>query len=150
MGTFDFNLADYTPADQAEVVPAGTYKLMCVEEQTKPTASGNGTRLLLTWEVLEGQHKGAKIFEGLNIVNPSEVAQRISRRILKSIELAAGLNGLQDSAQLVNKIVTAEVGIEEPRAGADGKMYSERNKVLRYLKSDSPAALSAPTAARWA
>ncbi|HEX4918067.1 MAG TPA: DUF669 domain-containing protein, partial [Limnobacter sp.] len=57
----NFNAAEVQPMESRDVLPAGKYIAAIVDNEIKPTKSGTGERLNLTFEILEGEHKGRKV-----------------------------------------------------------------------------------------
>ena len=98
LGNFDAN--DVPPAEVFELLPAGRYEAMIVESELKPTKNNDGQRLVLVWQVVEGEHEGRKIFQGLNIDNPNEKAVAIAKRELSAICHATGKIKISDSEEL--------------------------------------------------
>lgn len=82
----------------------GTFPAMIVESDMTPTKAGDGEYLKLTIEVLDGPHKGRKVFDNLNLDNPSAKAVEIAYQTLEAICQAVGLTKpLSDSAELHDK-----------------------------------------------
>jgi hypothetical protein len=52
-----FNANDVDPSTEYEPIPSGKYLAMIIESETKPTKSGKGSYLQLTFQVLEGDYK---------------------------------------------------------------------------------------------
>jgi hypothetical protein len=75
----NFNANDVPPQTPFEPVPNGKYRAHIVDSEVKPTKDGRGKYLQLEWEILDGEYKGRKIWDRLNIVNPSETSQKIGR-----------------------------------------------------------------------
>lgn len=102
-----FNTNDFTSTGQKTTPPAtippGVYNAKIVSEETKPTAKGDGEMLVLIFEVCSGPHTGGRIWERLNLRNPSEKAMEIARTTLVKIYEAANLKKSGDSANLVGK-----------------------------------------------
>ena len=53
---FDANQVD--PASNFDPLPAGKYLAAIIESEMKPTKAGTGNYLALTFQVLDGPHKG--------------------------------------------------------------------------------------------
>ena len=68
----------------------------------KPTKNGDGAYLELTFEVLDGEYKGRKVWANLNLENPSQTAVKIARAELSSICRAVGVMTPSDSTDLHN------------------------------------------------
>jgi len=54
MATLNFNANEVPPAEALEAVPAGKYIAVITESEVKPTKSGTGHFLELTFEIIEG------------------------------------------------------------------------------------------------
>jgi hypothetical protein len=109
-------------------VPSGDYLLQAIDSDVVPTKGGTGTRLILTLEIMEGAHTGRKIWDGINIYNQSEEAQRIGQRQLADLCLSIGLNSLSDSAELIGRPFRAKLKIQQDKTG----QYPPRNAVARW------------------
>jgi hypothetical protein len=97
---FDANTVE--PSAEFDPLPPGKYLAIIVETDLKPTQSGNGNYLELTFEILEGQYKGRKVWARLNLDNPSEQAVKIARSELSAICRAVGVMTPNDSVELHN------------------------------------------------
>ena len=81
---FAFDANTVQPQESFDVLPAGFYPVMITESEMKGTSTG-GQMLVLTLEVIEGQFKGRKVWERLNLVNNNEQAVQIAQRSLSAI-----------------------------------------------------------------
>lgn len=83
MARFDtsFDATSVEPTTAYELLPAGKYRAQIVESEMRVTRNGMGQFLWLMLDILEGEHKGRKIFDQLNLVNvPEETpAQKLGR-----------------------------------------------------------------------
>lgn len=137
---FSFNSAGReasTPREDGPM-PAGWYRMWIVATEIKPTKKNDGKRLELEFDVIDGQHKGRKAWEGLNVENPSEQAQEIALKDLTAICMATGVLKFTTPAQLHRKPMMVKLGIEKK----DG--YKDRNVVLGYKASDQDARPTVP------
>lgn len=73
-----------------EVLPAGKYTAHIVESERKENSKGTGSYIKLVMEVLEGPHKGRKIFENLNLWHKNAVTVRIAMAEMKQLCNACG------------------------------------------------------------
>ncbi|CAB4144010.1 Protein of unknown function DUF669 [uncultured Caudovirales phage] len=142
MAQLNFDANNVEPSESFDVLPKGKYLAMAVASQIKPTKSGTGEYLEITFEVLDGQGKGRKIWERLNIRNSNKKAEEISQRQLSALCRAVGVLNLQDSDQLHNIPVVLEVDVEE-REG-----YSAQNRVKGYSGSGNTAPVASSPALR--
>jgi len=102
MATLNFNANDVEPNAAIEAIPAGKYTAVITESELKPTKSGSGQFLELTFEVIEGEYKGRKVWARLNINNPNNKAEKIARGDLSAICRAVNVMQPKDSVDLHN------------------------------------------------
>lgn len=153
MASLQFNAASVAPQQSFTPIPAGTYIAQITESEIKATKSGTGQMLNATFEVLEGQYKGRKVFGRINIVNANPEAERIGQSQLSALCHATGVMQLQDTVQLHNRPIKIKVKIREDETGK----YDPSNDVTGYessgMAATMPAAVVAPapaSAAPWA
>lgn len=97
-----FNANTVEPTTTFEAIPAGKYVAAIVESQTKPTKTGGGSYLQLTFQVLEGEYKGRLLWARLNLSNPNALTVQIARAELSAICRAVGVMTPKDSLELHN------------------------------------------------
>lgn len=144
MASFSFNASSITPKTSYDPIPAGWYLAQVTDSGVNPSKSGKGMRMSLTFDILEGQFKGRKIFAGLNVQHENPEVERISQEQLGTLMHAIGVIDLQDTAQLHMKPVMIKVKVREAKDG-----YDASNDVSGYKKSDivAPTGGGAPAAA---
>jgi hypothetical protein len=142
MASISFDANNVAPAESFDVLPKGKYLCMAVASQIKPTAKGTGDYLEITFEVIDGQGKGRKIWERLNIRNVNKKAEEISQRQLSALCRSVGVMNLQDTDQLHNIPVVLDIDIET----RDG--YDPQNRVKGYGSSGSTAPVASNPALR--
>ncbi|MEZ6097143.1 MAG: DUF669 domain-containing protein [Pirellulaceae bacterium] len=98
----NFNAAEVEPTTDFDALPAGKYLAVITDSEMKPTKSGAGSYLELTFQVIEGEFKNRLIWSRLNLDNPNAQAVQIARSELSSICRAVGLMTPRDSAELHN------------------------------------------------
>ncbi len=128
MSFLNFNAATVAPQETFEPVPAGTYLASIEESEIKETKSRSGQILNLTWRVLDGQFKGRKVFDRVNIVNQNPKATEIGQRQLSAICHAANVLQLNDTQQLHGIPMTIKVIIRKDETG----QYADQNEVKGY------------------
>ena len=136
----NFDATSVPPQTGFEPVPNGTYRAMIVESEVKPTKESGGQYLQLTWQILEGECKGRKIWDRLNIQNASAEAQRIGQSQLSAVCHATGVLKLTSSQQLHNIPCDVKTVVKE------SKGYEPKNEIKNY-KSVPGASAPAATAA---
>jgi hypothetical protein len=139
MARFDtsFDATSVEPTTAQELLPAGKYRAQIVESEMRVTKNGMGQFLWLMLDILEGEHKGRKIFDQLNLVNPNPTTVEIAQRTLSAICHATGKMHVSDSEELHLIPMTIQVKIRPPKNG-----YGESNAVA-YLPPDRAAAARA-------
>ena len=100
LGGFDANQVE--PSTTFDPIPAGKYLAAIIESVMKPTKSGNGEYLELTFQIVEGEYKGRQLWARLNLNNPSQQAVKIARGELSAICRAVGVMAPNDSTELHN------------------------------------------------
>jgi hypothetical protein len=97
-----FNATEIEPTSNFEPLPANKYLAAITESEMKPTKSGNGSYLQLTFTVLEGEYKNRILWARLNLDNPNATAVKIARSELSAICHAVGVMQPRDSVELHN------------------------------------------------
>lgn len=132
---------DFSPA------PEGNYTVMITEAEMKPTLKG-GQRLALDIEIVDGEHKGKKLWGSLNLVNSNPTAEGIAQREFASICKGVGLDPskVTDTSEIKMKPFVAKLGIEGYE-DKEGKPKS-KNVVASYeTNGTAPQEQAAPPAA---
>jgi hypothetical protein len=139
MSKLGFGLMDEKPSSgENELVPAGWYNIWLTNEEFVDNKNKNGKILKCTFEVLSGHYKGSTIFENFNVINNSEVAQRIGRAELSAFAVAAGVPNVDDSSILLKRPIKAKIKIEA-YAGKDRvAKHSNRIAAYRNVQEDIP------------
>jgi Protein of unknown function (DUF669). len=98
---------NYDPNAEAQedfsAIPTGEYRAAIVDSDMKPTKNNDGEYLELTYQVLDGDYKGRKVWARLNLKSPSAQAAEIANRQFRSIREATGVMNPRDSQELHNK-----------------------------------------------
>ncbi len=148
MAHFSFDASTVAPQAVTGPIPAGTYLAHCTESDVGPLKSGNGTGLKMTFEILDGQYKGRRVWENLNIQHTNEDTQRIAQSQLSALCHAVNVIKLEDTAALHFKPVKITVVVRE----AQGQ-YQANNNIKGYESAGgatpafAPASEAAPAAA---
>lgn len=140
-----FNAAEVAPQQDYTPVPTGEYIAQIIDSDMKPTKRGDGQYLELTYEILDGEQKGRRVWVRLNLDNPNGKAVEIAQRQLSSICHAVDTLNVTDSQQLHYKPHVIRVEYVK----ADGiKTQNDTNEVKAWKKIEGqlPASASAPPA----
>ena len=97
-----FDANSVNPATDFEPLPAGKYLAIITDSEMKPTKSGSGNYLELTFQVIDGPFKGRMLWSRLNLDNPSPQAVQIAQGELSAICRAVGVMQPKDSIELHN------------------------------------------------
>jgi hypothetical protein len=108
---FDANTVK--PNEVFEPLPAGWYNAKINKSEAKPTKDNESGYLALELEVIDGEHKGRKIFDRLNLWNKSVQASEIAQRQLSAYCHATGVFILQDSNQLHGIPLKIKLGVRQ-------------------------------------
>lgn len=131
-----FDASTVKPQEAFEPVPEGWYILAIRNSEAKPTKDNESGYLVLELEVLEGEHKGRKVFDNLNLWNKSVQASEIAQRQLSAYCHATGVLVLNDSTQLHGIPLKAKLGIKADPG------YDPRNvvKTVKHIQEPTPGA----------
>jgi len=136
-----FDARQVAPAVPFELLPPAEYNVTITDSEMKPTAQNDGSYLALEMTVLDGEHKGRKLFDNLNLVNSNQTAAEIAYRTLSAICHAVGVMDVQDTQQLHGIPLKVKVGVQGASKGKDGREYEARNIVRGYLPVDGSTAI---------
>jgi len=106
---FDANTVE--PLGSFEPLPLGDYIVIISASEMKPTKDGKGQYLQLVYDVVDGEYKGRKVFDRLNLVNDNKTAEEIAQRALSSICRSVGVMAPKTSEELHNKPFMVKLGI---------------------------------------
>jgi hypothetical protein len=146
---FDANQVE--PTGDFEPVPPGKYLAVITDSEMNPTKSGTGSYLQLTFEIIDGPHKGRLLWARLNLDNPNATAVAIARAELSAICRAVGVMAPKDSVELHNLPLVIHVKCKKRddtgEIGNEVKGYSPKAALTEpAVKPGGPLASSgAPT-----
>jgi hypothetical protein len=125
---FDADLVE--PAGDFSPVPAGQYTAVIINSEMKPTKAGNGSFLELTFEMIDGVHRGRRLWSRLNLENANEKAVKIAKGQLASICKAVGVTKPKDSLELHNVPLVIVV---RQKTSTDGVL---QNEIKGFIKQE--------------
>jgi hypothetical protein len=130
---YSFDSAGIEPSKPREgVIPKGWYRAHVVEASMKDAKTAGNKFAELEWSLLDGEHKGRKVWDRLNVVNDSEKAQDIARRDMAAICHATGVLKFRFLDELKYKPVEILVAVM-PAKGE----FPEKNEVKGYRSVQS-------------
>ena len=136
----NFNAHEVEPTADFEPLPAGKYVAVITDSEMKPTKSGTGSYLQLTFTILEGEYKNRVLWARLNLDNPNQLTVKIARSELSAICRAVGVMQPKDSVELHNLPLVVSV---RQKTDADGEV---RNEIRGYSKRETSAVAPAQAA----
>jgi hypothetical protein len=131
-----FNANNVEPATDFEPIPAGKYLAVISNSEMKPTKSGSGTYLELTFQVLEGQYKNRLLWSRLNLDNPNKQATQIAQGELSAICRAVGVMQPKDSTELHN--LPLQITVKVKKREDSGDLV---NEIKGYAKKEAATGL---------
>lgn len=137
MATLNFDAHQVEPASGKDPIPAGKYVVAISNSEMHPTKNGTGQYLELEYQVIEGEHKGRKVWSRHNLHHANAQAVQIARGELSAICRAVGVMAPKDSAELHNLPLTVTVKLKKRED--TGEMT---NEVTAWAKKD--AAIGTP------
>ena len=111
LNNFDANQVH--PSVALDPLPAGKYLAVISESEFKPTKTGVGKYLQLTFQIIDGEFKGRLVWARLNLENKSEMTVKIARGELSAICRAIGVMQPKDSVELHNVPLEINVGLKK-------------------------------------
>jgi len=127
-----FDARTIEPTADFEPIPAGKYLAAITDSEMKPTKSGTGSYLQLTFTILEGEYKGRLLWARLNLDNPNPLTVKIARGELSAICRAVGVMQPKDSVELHNLPLTLRVKVKKRED--TGELV---NEVKGYAKKEA-------------
>lgn len=154
---FSFDVTDIDPfVAGGGVLPAGLYAVAISDMEVRQTTGKESHYLWTESTVAEGEHRGRKIYDNLNLWykgNNEEKTVEIAYRQLSSIGHAVGVTTGEDLTALANIVHLVDLGLDaakedtvNPNTGEAVKGRGPQNRVLSRspydaakLAGDAPA-----------
>ena len=128
----NFDAAQVDPLAEFEPLPAGKYLAVITHSELKDTKARTGRFLELTFEMIDGEFEGRKLWARLNLENPNATAVKIARAELSSICRAVGVMRPKDSAELHDLPLLLKVKVKR-RSDSD----ELTNEIAGYERKDA-------------
>jgi hypothetical protein len=113
MATLNFDASQVEPSAGRDPVPAGKYLAAITASEMKPTKNGSGQYLELEYQILDGEHKGRRLWSRHTLNHPSAQTVQIARGELSAICRAIGIMTPKDSTELHNLPLTVTVKLKK-------------------------------------
>ena len=137
-----FDASQVEPSGDFEPIPAGKYVAVITESEMKANKSGTGSLLQLTFQVIEGEHKGRLVWTRLNLDHPNAVAVQIARADLSAICRAVGVLAPRDSVELHD--LPLEIHVRCKKRTDTGEIV---NEIKGYATREKPQPVAAASPA---
>jgi hypothetical protein len=110
-GTYDASQGEQM--SDRSVLPPGEYLAAIARSDVADTKKGDGRKVTLEFEVLDGLHRGRRFWTMLNLWNPNPQAVEIAQRELNSICHAVGKLRVVDTEELHGVPMLVKLGIDK-------------------------------------
>lgn len=117
MAEFSFDPNRHAAGAAMEPLPDGQYTMTVIDSERRTPRSGDGQYIQLALRVMNGNHEGRVIFHRLHVVTANATTRRIAEAELASICRAAGINKLNDTAQLHSIPIIVTLGHRRDAGG---------------------------------
>jgi hypothetical protein len=125
-------------------LPIGVYLAQIIEAAVTVPQSLDGYGINTTWEIIEGEYEGRRVWQRIILQHSSTEAQRIGRRELKDLCDACGISKGFNSVEPLKFIhCKIRVGIEKDKNG----VYDDKNKVTRVCPASKGPPISSQVSA---
>lgn len=129
-----FDATQVEPKASYDPIPAGKYLAVITDSEEMPTKAGTGSYLKLTFQIIEGEHKGRLLWTNLNLENQNEKTVQFARAELSAVCHAVGVMVPRDSVELHNLPLVMCVKLAKRKD--TGEM---ENRISKYEKRPAPA-----------
>jgi hypothetical protein len=152
MAILNFDANTVEPSSGFSPIPAGKYVAVITDDEMKDTRDGLGRYLQLTFEIIEGEYSGRKLWTRLNLENANMEAVKIARADLSAICRAVNVMQLKDSVELHNLPMVITVRLKKNKETDEMqneiKGYESKQAYAPGATASAPAAQTAT--APWA
>lgn len=134
--TYSFGNLDDVETNNFDLLPADNYKMRSIDQEMKDTRDGNGAYLAVTFEIVEGEFSGRRVWQNYNLINQNQKAVDIALGDIKAWLEACGLESggtltMDRINELEMKTFTGKVGVQKDKTG----QYGDRNKIAGFVLS---------------
>jgi hypothetical protein len=151
MAQLTFNARSVEPDAGMDPVPTGWYIAIMDQSEMKATADGQGERLAVRYQIIDGKYTNHKIFGGFNTRNSNPKTVDIAWRQLSAQCHAVGVLDLQDTNQLHNIPFKLKVVLQPAYQDKEtGKTYEAKNEPRgwRHISEEVGDTSAAPAPTR--
>ena len=125
--TLGYDSAAYQPSTGFDLIPNNTQVVALVSEiAPKPTKAAGGLMYAFTFDVVEGDYTGRKLWHNANVKNASPKAEQIGREEIAAIQAATGCHGSPDLSGVFNVPMILTVGVKKDAE------YGDKNVIKSF------------------
>jgi hypothetical protein len=140
MTHYPFKAAPIESFDQPfEPLPEGAYRCEIVKSDVMPTKDGHGRYVSLQFRIKDGEYKGRRIFQRLNILNRSQKCQEIGKKHLSLLLHSIEHESFDDSDEILNYETIVNLGEENKLYG-----FSKINSIPEIPDNSEEPPIIAP------
>lgn len=136
-----YDANDHEPTGDFEPMPRGEYPGMAIDSEWKETKKGDGRYMQFAFEIVDGDFRGRKLWDRLNLDNPNATAVKIANGTLSAICRAVGVMRPKKSEELHGKKMILKVDVEE----RNDKPGVFRNVIKGYAPMKAPSTATTAT-----
>lgn len=136
------NISELPERKSFEPIPKGKYTVQITDTDLRYSTAGNEYIWLELTVVRNQQFQGRKVFTRIMLSHSNPTALEINRRTLRALFDACGIDHIDDTGELMGKVVTASVTVRP----ADDK-YDASNDVKDFDRLEQDAGGIPPQAA---
>lgn len=140
-----FDASKVEPNKPFEPLPKAWYPVQMVDSDVIPTKAEGGKQFRFELEVISGEYKGRKIFDGYNTANKNPVAEKIGQGQLAALCAAVNVMTFKDTKELHNIPFEVELSIKPADAN-----YDAQNRVRDVRPLEGAAKATAGAKPGWA
>ena len=137
-GAGGFDASSVEPAAEFSILPPFNYAVKIQSCEVKKTKNGNGHFVAIEMEIIDGSEAGRRVWDNINIENPSEQCQKMGRASFSALCRAFDMVNCTDLSVFIDQYVVAHV-----KVSVNKNTQEKENRVRTY----SPAKDYVPPAA---
>ena len=153
MAILNFDASTVEPSAGKDPLPAGKYVATISASEMKPTKNGTGQYLEIEYQIIDGEHKGRKLWSRHNLQHPNAQAVQIARGELSAICRAVGVMTPKDSAELHGLPLTITVKLQKRQDNGESAneiaAWSKKEAAAGVPQQQTGAANGAPVTPPW-
>lgn len=149
MARINFNPQQVRPfTGSVQVLPAGKYTVEIVSEKEQTLKDGKSRSLVFDYQVVDGQFRGQRIRDNINLWNVNPDAVNLAQSILCAIANACGVQNFMDTQELHRRpfdvqLSTRQYNGREYNSVDDYSVHSQTSQQIQAAIPAQPSAAGA-------